>query len=178
MTEPLPEFPYHPNAVGHGVVKQKSIICGVCGRARDWAYTGPFYAVRKPEHLCPWCVADGSAAEKYNGTFHDTSFDDSASTDSIRAVLTRTPGFSVWNPIPWPDHHGECCVFVGTVDDESYAPILKIESVRTEAERLARGISRDWTADDLLDRAWERPITIHLFQCLRCLTYRLALDSS
>ncbi|WP_420873668.1 CbrC family protein [Paenibacillus terrae] len=21
--------------------------------------------------MCPWCIADGSAAEKWNGSFHD-----------------------------------------------------------------------------------------------------------
>ncbi|CTW99108.1 colicin E2 tolerance protein [Escherichia coli] len=34
-------------------------------------YSGPFYCVDEVEHLCPWCIADGSAAEKFAGSFQD-----------------------------------------------------------------------------------------------------------
>ncbi|XPE67139.1 CbrC family protein [Shigella flexneri] len=31
----------------------------------------PFIALMKIEYLCPWCIADGSAAEKFAGRFQD-----------------------------------------------------------------------------------------------------------
>lgn len=174
-TEALPDFPYHPDPVATGVVKRAEAVCDVCGQRREWLYTGPFYAREKPEHLCPWCVADGQAAARYDGSFHDASFDDSACPESVEAVLTRTPGLSTWNPIFWPDHHGECCAYLGDLVPDKRPELLQVPSLQEELARVAR----DWrtSVEDVLAGAGEAaPLT--LFQCRTCGVYRISLDFS
>lgn len=176
MPDVLPAFSLHPNAALYGVIQQTTIVCDVCGIDREWAYTGPFYSASKPKELslCPWCIADGRAAQQYHGTFHDTSFDDSASTNSITAVLTRTPGFPTMNPIFWPDHHGQCCVFLGDFIPEEQPKLLELESIREELRRIARELGL--AEESLLQSSGS--LYILLFQCSVCNTYRLSTDFS
>jgi len=62
-----PIFKYNPNAEGLGIIKKEKATCPVCGHDRDYVYTGPFYSVDEIEGICPWCIKDGSAAQKYDG---------------------------------------------------------------------------------------------------------------
>lgn len=67
---PLP-FPYHPDPLA----------------------TGPVYAVADLSHaLCPWCVADGSAAARYEARF--TEVDGRVPADVVRTVEQCTPDFT------------------------------------------------------------------------------------
>lgn len=47
----------------------KRTRCDCCEQQTSVYYSGPFYCVDEVEHLCPWCIADGSAAEKFAGSF-------------------------------------------------------------------------------------------------------------
>ncbi|WP_407538273.1 CbrC family protein [Deinococcus radiomollis] len=176
MTEPLPVFRYHPDAVNHGVVRQRAIICDVCGKARDWAYTGPFRSADRPEplNIYPWCVADGSAAQKYDGTFQEADFEEFVTSASIQAVLKRTPGFPTMNPIFWPGHHGECCVFLGDFIPEEQPELLEQKSIREELGRIARELGL--AEDDL--RYSNNSLYTLLFQCSTCHSYQLSTDFS
>lgn len=69
---PLPQFKYHPKPLETGAFEQdKTIECDCCEQQTSVYYSGPFYCVDEVEHLCPWCIADGSAAEKFAGSFQD-----------------------------------------------------------------------------------------------------------
>ncbi|QGS51364.1 hypothetical protein FOB89_19535 [Shewanella putrefaciens] len=46
-------------------------FCGTCGKATGFVCTSTIYAVKKVDFICPWCVADGTAAKKFNGSFID-----------------------------------------------------------------------------------------------------------
>ena len=67
--ETPPSFFYSPNAYALGIIEQRPITCQCCGKARDFHYTGNLYCTAAITTLCPWCIADGSAAEKYEGSF-------------------------------------------------------------------------------------------------------------
>ncbi|MEU7305347.1 CbrC family protein [Streptomyces sp. NPDC007206] len=43
--------------------------------------------------LCPWCIADGSAAGRFAGEFTNSYGLDSASEDVLYEVTRRSPGF-------------------------------------------------------------------------------------
>ncbi len=63
---PLPQFKYHPKPLETGAFEQdKTVECDCCEQQTSVYYSGPFYCVDEVEHLCPWCIADGSAAEKF-----------------------------------------------------------------------------------------------------------------
>jgi uncharacterized protein CbrC (UPF0167 family) len=96
----LPQFTYHPDPVATGSIKLSGTVCICCEKARGYIYTGPVYAGEElDEQICPWCIADGSAAERFGAEFTDAAGVASglwpAVPDSVvEEVSRRTPGFS------------------------------------------------------------------------------------
>jgi uncharacterized protein len=120
MTEALPEFPYHPDPVATGSVEASDATCRSCGRARGFIYTGPVYAVKElVEAFCPWCIADGSAAEKFDAEFTDVGADapDDVPVAVIETIARRTPGYEAWQQEHWMYHCGDGAAFLGPVED-------------------------------------------------------------
>jgi uncharacterized protein CbrC (UPF0167 family) len=73
---------------------------------------GAAYAVEElDQELCPWCIVDGSAAERYEAEF--TQVDGKVPFEVRRAVETRTPGFTRWQDERWLVHCGDAAVFLG-----------------------------------------------------------------
>ena len=85
----IPYFKYHLDPLKTGVIKKEKSLCPVCIQEREYIYKGPFYSVEDVSGICPWCIKNGNAAKKYNG-----SFQDSYSIDS-KSVLNITVKFSV-----------------------------------------------------------------------------------
>ena len=99
----LPRFKYHPDPVATGSVVESDQSCLSCGRSRGYIYQGPVYAESDLANaICPWCIADGSAHEKYDAEFVDAAgVGDYGSwepvSSSIREEVSfRTPGFNGW----------------------------------------------------------------------------------
>jgi uncharacterized protein CbrC (UPF0167 family) len=69
----LPKFKYHPDPIKNKVIEKAKTRCPVCNKQREYVYTGPFYSTEDVEGICPWCIADGSAAKKYSGEFQDVA---------------------------------------------------------------------------------------------------------
>jgi len=97
--ESLPKFKYHPNPIATGSVERSDVKCVCCGQARGFVYTGPVYSVENYEDcICPWCIADGSAHEKLEASFHDESGVggggewDEVPGEVVEEVAWRTPG--------------------------------------------------------------------------------------
>jgi uncharacterized protein CbrC (UPF0167 family) len=67
----LPKFKYHPDPVATGAIKPSEEVCECCNRARGYVYTSTIYAEDEIQFICPWCIADGSAAQKFDGMFSD-----------------------------------------------------------------------------------------------------------
>nr|WP_236573977.1 CbrC family protein [Streptomyces sp. GS7] len=60
--------------------------CVCCGKKRGYVYAGPVYAAEEPDgRLCPWCIAGGSAAGRYEAHFSG----DVVGDDVAREVLPR-----------------------------------------------------------------------------------------
>ncbi|MCA6722821.1 CbrC family protein, partial [Vibrio alginolyticus] len=56
------QVPVHPKPLETGAFEQdKTVECDCCEQQTSVYYSGPFYCVDEVEHLCPWCIADGSA---------------------------------------------------------------------------------------------------------------------
>lgn len=96
----LPQFPYHPNPVATGSVTTSDAPCVCCGQERGWVYTGPVHAAGAPDNgVCPYCIAFGKAAERYDATFTD-AIEGDVPKDVVTAILRRTPGSSRGSPRP------------------------------------------------------------------------------
>ena len=124
--EELPRFRYHPNPIGTGSIVRQDVKCKCCGENRPYVYVGPVYAKEELDScICPWCIADGSAHDKFNCEFVDSAGIggygawDRVSIDVVKEVAFRTPGFSSYQQERWWTHCGDAAEFLGTTEDGS-----------------------------------------------------------
>lgn len=126
--ERLPNFAYHPDPIQTGYIVRSSNVCRSCGIARGLVYTGVPYADEELENtLCPWCIADGSAAERFDAEFADARDLETAgvSPDVIDEILHRTPGYTSWQTSRWLSHCGDACEFHGDLPKERLAMLTE-----------------------------------------------------
>jgi len=124
MTEPLPKFRYHPDPVATRAIKQSATECACCGKSRGYIYVGPVYAVDDlNESICPWCIADGQVADKFDASFADSYPLSQAKVPDpvIAEVHLRTPGYVSWQQDHWLAHCGDACEFHGDASTEEVA---------------------------------------------------------
>jgi len=172
VSESLPMFRYHPDPVGTGLVKPSSIACAACGRERGFLYAGPVYAIDDlGSGICPWCIADGSAAGRFDATFTDGWGKPADVPMPVMEEITRrTPGFRGWQQEHWLYHCGDGCAFLGLAGRRELDPYPDATEVL-----LHEHDQYGWTADD--SQAYVNRLdadgqpTAYLFRCLRCGTH-------
>lgn len=124
MTEPLPHFRYHPDPVATGAVIASDKRCLCCELSRGYIYMGSVYSTNDlDDALCPWCIADGSAASKLDASFGELSGKHRAAVPEAVAseVNLRTPGYVSWQGEFWLSHCGDACEFHGDASPEDVA---------------------------------------------------------
>jgi len=169
----LPAFTYFTRGALEAVVKASDEVCDCCGQRRGYLYTGPFYTTMREVDLCPHCIADGSAAAKYEGAFNDivVEFDGhvidaeaaKAPQSVIDALLHRTPGYSSWQGNRWAFHCGDGGIFQGDATDEA------ISNASDDAKAHFDLVNDYPTFDRLFGGAdtRRRPSAYH-FKCRKC----------
>jgi uncharacterized protein CbrC (UPF0167 family) len=170
----LPAFRYSPDALSLGIIKKESTHCPVCDQHRDYVYEGPFYSEEEVEGICPWCIKDGSAAEKFTGEFQDAaSCEEVDKEEYIIELTTRTPGYSGWQQEQWLSHCGDFCAFKGV------AGWKELEHLKAELHYDITNIlsDPDLTQEDLQQLQKGGSPQGYLFQCLHCGEYRLCVDA-
>ena len=116
----LPSFRYFPDPLGNGCIVARDATCPCCGETRSHIYSGPIYAVENIHEVCPWCIADGSAARRWSASFNDTEgAADSVPPEVLREIDERTPGYSSWQGNRWLFAQDDAMVFVGEVDGKA-----------------------------------------------------------
>ncbi|MFI0237900.1 CbrC family protein [Streptomyces sp. NPDC016845] len=179
MTEPLPDFPYHPDPVATGVIVPSRAACVCCGRERGYVYRGPVYADEElGARLCPWCIADGSAAERYDVHFTGgTSLGDDVPREVFTAVDQRTPGFVAWQEPTWYFHCGDGAAFLGPAGSAELA-------AHPEALRMLRaGMADEGRPSERIEALLgsldkDGDATAYLFRCRVCATHLAYVDFS
>jgi len=95
----LPKFKYNPNCfeneVFEKVEKGQEVTCMCCGKHPEYYYK-QMYAAEDVDCLCPECIADGSAAEKYNGVFIQDAEAIKEGSEKTAELFKRTPGLITW----------------------------------------------------------------------------------
>lgn len=168
----LPSFPYHPDPVATGSIKASDATCRACGQKRGFIYTGPVTGDEDlDDSLCPWCIADGSAHQKFGAGFTDPDgvggyglWEDVP--DAVREEIAgRTPGFSGWQQEKWFTHCGDAAVFLGCMGKEE---LQGLGPEATEAVRLESGYNEEQWPDyyNALDKNYGP--TAYLFRCRHC----------
>jgi uncharacterized protein len=153
--------------------------CQCCQRARGYIYTGPVYSEQElAEALCPWCIADGSAAKRFGATFVDSeAFAADASEPVIEEITERTPGFNTWQTERWPSCCGEPAAFVTPAGiAEIRAQFYQLEgSLMTHIVHdlgLSGGAARQFLESLRRDHS----PTVFVFKCQRCDTHPFLVD--
>ena len=169
----LPVFKYYPDPLGQGEFKDDvEVTCDCCGQATDVYYDGSFYARDGVEYLCPWCIADGSAAEKYDGSFIDDcgEVSDPEKTDELTC---RTPSYMGWQQEQWLACCDDYCAFI------AYVGWKEIEEMGL-ADEIAETYLKDIVMIDLetlKERMFKGScLQGYLFRCLHCGKHYLYAD--
>ena len=174
----LPTFLYHPDPIATGSVQQSGDVCGCCGKARGFTYTASVYG---PEdlrgRLCPWCIADGKAAFRFDCFFSDGApLARVGVPRSIILEVTRlTPGYNTWQQEVWQACCDDACIFRGD------ATVWELAALQGDAlARLQHGwpISQSRWAEFLKYYAPGGGMAVYRFDCRHCDNIKYALDLS
>lgn len=168
----LPLFRYHPDPFATRSASLSDAACSCCGQVRGHTYTAGVYCLGpRPDHLCLWCIADGSAHVKYNATFND---DDPLLREqkvpiprhTIDEVTKRTPGFVSWQDGRWWTHCGDAGAFVGSFDLDYYT--ASDEASLPDLRKKAPLDDDEWKIMLESWRSGRELVAIYLFRCLHC----------
>jgi len=167
----LPSFPYHPDPLASGSVIASDAECRCCGQRRGFIYAGPVYCEDDLEEvLCPWCIADGSAHEKFDATFTDAAgFPDDIPEAVIEEVACRTPGFATWQEGVWLTCCGDAASFlepVGWPEIQARFPYAEATLMTYIVQEL--GISGSAATRTLHALNRDSGPTAYIFQCRHC----------
>lgn len=177
MSADLPFFRYHPDPVASGSIRVSAESCACCERNTGWIYTATFFTAQDVGgEFCPWCIADGSASERFAGHFTDSYGLDGVSEDVVREVTCRTPGFLAWQEPHWLVHCQDAAAFLGEVGyTELAARPDGLDQLRTDL-RLG-----GWHDENDLERFLTHlgdDATAMLFRCTVCGTHLAYVDAS
>jgi uncharacterized protein CbrC (UPF0167 family) len=166
----LPQFKYHPAALTTGSIAPSDEVCEVYGTVRGYVYRGGTCGLRELTTVCPWCIADDSAHEKFGVEFTDRALIGGGDWETVSGqiadeVAFRTPGFSGWQQERWFTHCGDAAEFLGPMGKE------ELERVGPEAVDVVRAESAydatQWKSYyNSLDA--QRGPTAYLFKCRHC----------
>jgi uncharacterized protein len=177
MNEPLPTFRYHPDPIATGAIVARQIVCKCCGKPRSHVYTLTPYGPGRDqdfEPLCPWCIADGTAASRWGVSFNEFRLGENV-TDPLREaeILYRTPAYLTWQEDEWLAHCGDGCAFIGEVGGDE---------LRAHGDEVIQQVWPDVQdsfedPEDMLGSLMKGGSAIgYLFRCLHCGHHRLHWD--
>jgi len=114
------------------MIVASALTCRCCAQSRGYIYAGPVYGDDDlHESLCPWCIADGSAASKLGASFADSHplLKAGIAPEIVDEVNLRTPSYISWQQEEWLSHCNDACEFHGDA---------AIADVRDAAEQTKR----------------------------------------
>ncbi|WP_406733534.1 CbrC family protein [Streptomyces sp. NBC_01794] len=177
MSASLPFFRYHPDPLASGSIRASTEVCACCNRSTGWIYTATFYTAQATNgHFCPWCIADGSAAERFAGEFMDSYGLDDVSEETLHEVTRHTPGFHAWQDPHWLVHCHDAAAFLGEVGyTELAAHPEALDELRLD---LRMGGWHDSARLEYFLTHLGEGATAMLFRCTVCGTHLAYADAS
>lgn len=177
----LPAFRYHPDPLRSGSIVAAPVRCAACGETRDHRYDGPVYGETDvADGICPWCIADGTAAERLGATFVDSEAFASDTPDAaMTEIMERTPGYAAWQSEMWPACCGDATAFIGPTGiaevraEQRELELPLLSHIIHEMRISGRGATR---LLDSLDR--DAGPTAYVFRCLTCERAHFHIDGT
>lgn len=175
----LPVFRYHPDPVATGAITASGEPCVCCGRRTGWIYTATFYTAQDVAgRVCPWCIADGGVAERFEASFLSGDGLDDVAPEVLDEVTRRTPGFSAWQDPRWMTHCHDAAAFLGEVGYNDLAARPEaLEQLRQDL-RLDGGWRDERRLEAFLIHLGNGGASAMLFRCLHCGHHLAYTDAS
>ena len=181
MPDALPIFRYHPDPIRSGVIAASPAVCKSCGQARGYIYTGPVYSEHDglDDGICPWCIADDSAATKFDAVFIDVNAIADAVPGAVqRELARRTPGYQSLQESEWRACCGDAAAFIKQVDEKE----LMSREFPKSRSTLARYLITEQDMDSadasefIQTLAPDADHAAYLFKCLQCGKFHFHID--
>lgn len=155
----LPTFRYFPDPVGAEVfVEDATAECPCCNQRTGWKYALHPYAEDEIDDLCPWCIADGSAAKMFDAEFNDLT--DDLPEEILQEINERTPEFFTWQQSVWLTHCNDAAVFVGSPGWDELQTMPDVQELL-----LQEGIPAEFLH---LIGTNNSSLSAYVFQCRHC----------
>ena len=169
----LPKFRYYPDPVGTGVFEEgEARTCPCCGKESTVYYYSEPYCIENVENLCPFCIASGEAARKYDASFiQDAEWSGEPDKEKDEELFCRTPGYLSWQGEHWLSCCNDYCEYLGTVGTKE----LKAMDIADEV--FSEYAKRDEYADIEEYLVKDGSLCGYLFRCLHCKNYHLWVDA-
>lgn len=172
----VPTFTYHPNPIATGCIKASDAKCLCCGQQRGYIYTSNTYCEEEVvEALCPWCIADGTAARQFNAMFSDDHplIQAGVPVAVVEEVTCRTPGFSSLQQDEWLCCCGDACEFHG---DPSREHLVALPEPLEEVMSMTRWTSDQWAEFVRNYLPGKMSIGVYHFICRHCKRSKYGVD--
>ncbi len=113
----IPAFSYYDAAEGGSLVHTAK-TCACCNLDRGLTYAGPVLGddTNSAGPICPWCIADGTAASHFGISFNSSSIltpPIALAPARLETFLNRTPGFNTYQQPIWFSCCDDACRFHG-----------------------------------------------------------------
>ncbi|MFA0570844.1 CbrC family protein [Vibrio gallaecicus] len=163
----LPIFKYHPDPLATGSIEVSDEVCECCEKATGYIYSSTLYAQEEVEFICPWCIADGLAAKKFDGTYIDDYplINAGLGESVVSEVCERTPGYNSWQQEQWQSHCNDACEFHGDAEKEELQA-LSGEALDSFLEKEM--IKLDIWVNILAGYQKGSSPAVHKFKCRKC----------
>jgi hypothetical protein len=117
----LPRFRYHPDPIATGAFEEGDAkVCPCCKKESTVYYSTMPYAIENVENLCPDCIADGKAAEKYDACFiQGAEWEGETDQEKNNELFRRTPGYVSWQGEYWLSCCGDYCAYLAQWEHEN-----------------------------------------------------------
>lgn len=173
LSQSLPHFIYHPDPLATGAfVEGEAKVCPSCGKESNVYYDLIPYCIDNIENLCPFCIANGLAAEKFDAEFvQDAEWSGQTNPEKDKLLFCQTPGYSSWQGENWLSCCQDYCAYLGTVGTKELKEMGIAEQVLADYEE--RGEYQD--IEEYLVK--DGSLCGYLFRCLHCQKYQIWVDA-
>ena len=149
MSNEIPKFKYvDDNIVKNFFVKEDNkVLCKCCEKETDLVYYTIPHCEDNIKPLCPECIANGKAAEKFNCDFIDEPFDE----------------YSAWQQPYYPNHCDDFCKFISYVGYKELKERNLLDKIIISSDN-----DEDSVREYIEDLEIEGNFQGYLFECLKC----------
>lgn len=173
LIKSLPKFKYHPNLYTNNIVTFADGKCQCCEKEVK-AYIENIYSAEDIDCICLHCIADGSAAKKFDASFIQNA-EKVNNPDAVEELYNRTPGYYTWQGEYWLACCDDYCEFIGDIGTKELNDMGIADEVFDEYEKKSDENGIDWIKDNLTARG---EVAGYLFKCRKCGKYHLHIDMS